>query len=176
MKNTNTREQTRQLERDGADEGAEQAAARKHRPVTSSSSCALQAWPQSHLYPGLLMISFQTSFHISFFLTKLIPTLFWEVEAVSIFRKPKCQKSSERHNWEVKNSWYDWDQHQIANIWNSSPSGPWGEKGLCLLNWLTDDLALLCCVGCWMGRRSQRKVKYLSSTCCAWDTLLDTEI
>lgn len=130
--------------------------------------------------PGVVCTRAEQWFHFRlpstflFFLTKPITTLFWEVEAVSIFRKSKCQKSPERHNWEVKNGWCDRDKHQIANIWNSSPSGPWGEKCLCLLNWLPDDLALLCCVGCWTGRRSQRKVKYLPSTCYLSAILLDT--
>ena len=105
--------------------------------------CPASVAPESLvLWPNNDFIS-QTSFHIFFFLTKSITTLFWEVEVVSIFRKSKCQKSSEKHNWEVKNCWCDQDKYQITNIWNSSPSGPWGEQCLCLLHWLTDDLAFV---------------------------------
>lgn len=62
----------------------------------------------------------QTSCHFFFFLTKSITILFWEVETASIFRQVKCQKNSDKHIWEVKNSWCDQDKFQITNIRNSS--------------------------------------------------------
>lgn len=93
----------------------------KYMLITSPFLCDWQARPHSVPRPNSGFSS-QTSFHF-FFLTKSTTTLFCEVETVSIFRKFNCQKSSDKHNWEVKNSWYHNNKYQITNSWNSFPSG-----------------------------------------------------
>lgn len=142
------------LESEGASEGREEAAELQIHANYLALPLWLAARPHSHLYHGLIVISAHRLPSTFFFLTKSTTTLFCEVETVSIVRKFDCQKSSDKHNWEVKTSWCDYNKYQITNIWNSFPSGPKVERCLCLLSWLTDDLAFVGCVGRWMGRRN----------------------
>lgn len=123
---------------------AEAAGLRIHANDLIFLLCPASAAPESLvLWPNNDFIS-QTSFHIFFSLTKSITTLFGEVEAVPIFRKSKCQKSSEKHKWEVKNSLCDQAniRSQIFEIL-PLPGPEESRQCLCLLNWLTDDSAFV---------------------------------
>lgn len=143
-----------ELESEGASEGrAEAAELQIHANYLTLPLWLSGAASQPFVPRPNSDFSSQTSVHF-FFLTKSTTSLFCEVKTVSIVRKFNCQKSSDKHNGEVKNSLCDYNKYQITNIWNSFPSGPKVERCLCLLSWLTDDLAFVGCVGCWMGRRN----------------------